>query len=157
MTWERKHYIGTINGNRIVIEVSIKYIDKKKATWDSLTELKKYIVASFVGSIGRNFHGQIDMELKKLLQTNKIEFAKGWNKKRLLNLLSLWDAWHLNDLKAGTLKQIEFLEKKETASYDEQVEALKKANLLVDRDYEYGTKWLLKPLTAKAIHAIKTI
>jgi len=52
--------------------------------------------------------GQIEMSLKK---TDFQNFGKGWDQKLVDKFLNVWRKWHLNDMKAGTPRQMKFLEK----------------------------------------------
>lgn len=109
--------------------------------------------------------GQIDTTLRE----DKREtwtYKPGWDEAMMTRLLEVWGRWHLNDLKAGTPKQEEFIrEWNETNRYDyvEACNALGEAGLLVDYDYlppdedgenrgyRYGTAWLTEEVPAGVI------
>lgn len=72
----------------------------------------------------------------------------------ILALADTWDRWHLNDTKAGTVKQTEALsdlDAKGLDYYRAAMSHLEAKGLLVDRGYSYGSAWLLEPLPVDAI------
>jgi hypothetical protein len=115
---------------------------------------------SISGVEGPNRHGgargacgQINMRLKP---TGFTSFAKGWDASKVAQFLKIWDAWHLNDMNAGTPKQTALLKAKfytEDRKYPENdythaCEFLDAHGLLIDKhpvtgeDYRYGTACL---------------
>ncbi|MGL5713295.1 MAG: hypothetical protein ACRCX7_12635 [Cetobacterium sp.] len=64
---------------------------------------------------------------------------------RVGRIVEIWNEWHLNDLKAGTKKQTEYLNKVGVVGYDEAVKALKDVGLYEDSGYRYGSDWLFNP------------
>jgi hypothetical protein len=69
-------------------------------------------------------------------------------------LITLWRVWHLNDMKAGTLKQEKALNTKafqvfkgNTDYYKAACSYLKKKGLYKDGKYTYGTRWLTRKLS----------
>ena len=79
--------------------------------------------------------------------------------KVIKEILNIWDKYHLNDMKAGTLKQEKVLnewkERPKGFSYGEDVEYLKSKNLYNDRGYKYGTKWLTSSLPKNIVEKIE--
>lgn len=83
-------------------------------------------------------------------------------------LIEMWRKYHLNDMCTGTDKQSEVLEKEQSKAeqigvqsygftYEVKCKILKSHGLLFDRGYEYGTRWLIKPIPEddlKFIHRI---
>jgi len=65
------------------------------------------LVLHVSGNIGNQTGGQIDGELKRLIEADAIEYRPGWNADRLTQLLEVWERWHLNDSKAGCRHQNE--------------------------------------------------
>ena len=66
-------------------------------------------------------------------------------------LYRLWKAYHLNDLKSGTVKQEKALEDAKKSgvkicSYDDSCKYLESIGLLVDDGYEYGSSWLYREI-----------
>lgn len=76
------------------------------------------------------------------------------------SLLSLWDKWHLNDMKAGTEKQEEALieahskGKLKDYDYDKAVKYLKSIRLYTDKGYKYGSAWLKRALPSNIIEEV---
>jgi hypothetical protein len=71
------------------------------------------------------------------------EYGNGWDKDSVADFRQVWDRWHLNDMRAGTPKQEEYI-RDNISKYDYVAvcSALKEAGLLVDDGYKYGSKWL---------------
>lgn len=71
-------------------------------------------------------------------------------------VIDIWREYHLNDLTAGSKKQMEALEsfKYKNNYYKEACEYLKKRRLLIDDGYKFGSKWLVKPLKNGIIEKI---
>jgi len=65
------------------------------------------LVLHVSGNVGNQTGGQIDGELKRLMETAAIEYRPGWNPDRLTQLLEVWERWHLNDSKPGCRHQNE--------------------------------------------------
>ena len=92
--------------------------------------------------------GQIIDELKDCSWT----FSQGWDKDSLTRFVSIWDQYHLNDMKAGTPKQLECLKGMNRANltdyYYESCKYLEERKLLFDLDensghmHKYGHGWL---------------
>ena len=80
--------------------------------------------------------------------------AGGFEYSDVLKIQNIWNRWHLNDLRAGTPKQEEFVrEWKLTHNYDYTIvcEALEEAGLLYDNGYKYGSSWLKEELPTDVI------
>jgi len=86
--------------------------------------------------------GQIDMSLSSWEQYSQITSAEGWGIPMYARLFDIWGRYHLNDLQAGTPRQMEFLRDCKVAPYDEQCVRLEAAGLLYDKGYCYGSGWL---------------
>jgi len=148
---------------RAVIELELE--KEKGRDWVDLRE-KEFIVISLSGdlyfsSTGRGrpawiSSGQIDMTLRELDKND-------WNiPYELEQLLKIWEEYHLNDLTAGTKKQMEALKEKDpellkTSNYDKAVEYLKSIGLYEDRGYRYGEGWLIKPIPDEVMARLKAI
>lgn len=77
-------------------------------------------------------------------------------------LCDLWERWHLNDLTAGTSKQMKVIRKLGECPvpsdwYPWACLSLKSNDLLVDRGYTFGHEWLYEVLPAKVVTRIKTL
>lgn len=87
--------------------------------------------------------GQINMNMHP---RQFVEWAEGWDAKRLRTVLAIWERWHLNDLKAGSPVQEAFVREWKAAGkvYDYTVlcDEMGEAGLSPDADgYVYGTAW----------------
>lgn len=47
---------------------------------------------------GHGVGGQMNDTIKELAAANEIEYSPEWNKEKLMRVLSIWEAWHLNDM-----------------------------------------------------------
>ena len=92
--------------------------------------------------------GQIDMHLKP----EDISAAPGWSRGKIAEFLKIWNRWHLNDMKAGSPAQEEYLRDNPIEAvypeshYEKACQALEAAGLLVDNGYKYGSAWLTEEL-----------
>jgi hypothetical protein len=79
----------------------------------------------------------------------------------IAELCDLWERWHLNDLVAGTRKQMEAIRGMEKGPnldwYTWACAQLALRDLLVDREYTFGHEWLYEPLPAKVVARIKAL
>lgn len=159
----KKEFFRTEYPLRVEIEITLKKKKGKQLSID-LEEIKDPICLSISGTI---------YERKTWIHTGQIEDileeakSNGWkklfiDKEKLRKLLVIWKKWHLNDLRAGTRKQMEVINKwqkkmkKDNLSYEEECKVLKEKNLLIDRGYEYGTKWLYEPLPKEVIEFVRS-
>lgn len=92
------------------------------------------------------------------IDPEEIIYAPGWNKELLIRFLEIWDRWHLNDLRAGTPKQLEILKKNESkfiecekCYYSWASELLKSEGLQIDDGYIYGSGWLTEEVPQEVI------
>ncbi len=73
-------------------------------------------------------------------------------------ICELWDRWHLNGMKAGNRKQLEYIEQHGiNGDYDAICKALDAASLLVVDGYKYGSAWLYEPVPAKVVNELKKL
>lgn len=117
---------------------------------------------SLTGSHGRGSGGQIDMRFKHRspadddprttnpIGVHEFRFYPGWDANKWLDLLDVWNRWHLNDMKAGSPAQEQFLRANPVntvapeSHYDKATQALEAAGLNPDPEtgYRYGSKRL---------------
>jgi hypothetical protein len=93
--------------------------------------------------------GQIDMHLRSELHT--ITPAPGWDALKLRQFFNVWQRWHLNDIRAGSQVQEDYLREnpipKQDYAYPEShyevaSKVLVDAGLNPDPDgYRYGHAW----------------
>lgn len=80
--------------------------------------------------------------------------ADGFEYSDILKIQSIWERWHLNDMRAGTPKQEAFIREWRLSnkySYNEACKALNEAGLLIDNGYRYGTSWLKEEVPKEVI------
>lgn len=78
----------------------------------------------------------------------------GFDYEDIIKIQQIWKRWHLNDMRAGTPRQEQFIREWKLSNkydYEKAREALKKANLLYDNGYEYGSSWLKEKLPLEII------
>lgn len=73
-------------------------------------------------------------------------------------ICDIWEGWHLNDMRAGTVRQIELLKAMPLPyEYTKACEFLKECNAFDDRGYKYGYEWLIEPIPTDILSEIKTL
>ena len=102
--------------------------------------------------------GQILDEIKELIPNNKL----------FNQIHNIWKKYHLNDMTAGSPKQVEYLktiQKPDDAEfYTWECEQLKKVNLLHDesylydgKPYKYGSAWLTTEIPTEVKQEINNL
>ena len=100
--------------------------------------------------------GQIVDEVKECIQHSD------WTPEMLAKFVAIWNKWHLNDTRAGSPMQMEFLEKMPiedyTNYYDIASKRLELAGLNPDpnylhngKPYAYGNAWLSADVPVEAL------
>ncbi len=84
------------------------------------------------------------------------------NNDAVKELCDIWERWHLNGLKAGTVEQAKALEDMPAAVYpeshnDKALAWLRAKDLETDRGYKYGSKWLHEPLPVRVVDSVQNI
>lgn len=106
--------------------------------------------------------GQIQDCLEDLVPGN------GWTQEMVDEFLNIWREWHLNDMVAGSPRQMAFLRDYRAENgwngYEEECRALAEAGLLEDEEhliegkpYKYGTSWMKKELPAEVLGFLRGI
>lgn len=136
-----------------LIKVTVTLLDDKtsgeKLSAIDLTPVKRVRRFSIVGDYYENNRlvscGQCLTDFAEV-----VESLTGERKKAALEFLAIWDRWHLNDLRAGTIKQGQaiqkFLDSGWRYDYTDACKKLEEIGLYEDRGYKYGHKWLYEPL-----------
>lgn len=147
---------GYDQGN-VHLDISLKQKDETVMGVDGQL-YKNPLVLSISGDVG-NTAGQIHDQLKKQLSAGNLKLDDDIDKDDFRKFLDIWDKWHLNDMNAGTIKQMELVNdhidddkyKNEKDWYDKAVAILEDNNLLEDDGYRFGSKWLYNPLPKDVI------
>jgi hypothetical protein len=118
---------------------------------------KPLLTLSIVGDIQYGFRdgecgGQCVDEIRKI-----------WGHiPEVAELCDLWNRWHLNDIRAGTKAQMEFIRKLGKCPvssdwYTWACSSLKVNNLLIDQGYTFGNAWLFELIPATVVKRIKAL
>jgi hypothetical protein len=79
----------------------------------------------------------------------------------LKRLCELWRKWHLNDMNAGTEAQqaaLASMPKEDGGDwYGRACTHLAGCDLLTDRGYKFGSKWLVRALPAEVVSELETL
>lgn len=106
----------------------------------------------------RGGFGQIDVT-----QNDYIQYAPGWDAELVSKFAQVWERWHLNDMRAGTPAQMQFLRenpvdaKYPESYYDVASAALKAAGLNPDNGYEFGSAWLKEEVPAEVLEFLASL
>lgn len=116
-----------------------------------------------MGFAHRN-HADNDPRTSNPIKVGQIRFAKGWTPKKWLDLLDAWKRWHLNDMRAGSPVQEDWLRTHLVIAvypenhYDKASAALKRAKLNPDPDgYKYGSAWRSEAVPAEVLTFIQSL
>jgi len=136
------------------IVVDINVYKKKIICWETLKQVESYVF-SFTGEIKDYCYGQVQNEILIKAKNNK-------ERDYFIDIVYLWEKYHLNDLKAGTKVQEKLVHSyfetiNEPYSYEEACRYLKSINLLTHKGYTYGTKWLGMPVYEEEFKQISKI
>lgn len=135
-----------IQGTRIEIEAEFKALDRATVTTIDLEEIAgAFNRLSISGTMSAGISGQCVDSIREL--------AEEHDAAPVIAICDQWERWHLNDMKAGTRRQSEFLATvPQVSEYTEKSEALHRAGLNPDagtakgKSYKYGSAWLFEPL-----------
>ena len=100
------------------------------------------ISLSMVGSIGSACVGQINEDLRRFIESGDVILDKNISRDMVMQLLDIWDNWHLNDMNAACEHQKLLvrhlykngLEYKDVINYPE-------IQMCPICGYSYGTEW----------------
>jgi hypothetical protein len=103
----RTYTVGTIDtgrARRAVVEVKVEYTapgELRHGQERPNGTLGITASAQRPGARDWDAGGQMDDELRAEMARGGIEYREGWDAETLARLLDAWDAWHLNDMRAG--------------------------------------------------------
>ncbi len=146
MTTEKRKIAFTANGQRIAITVEFreKAFQGIGQTVDLEPVPETGLVLSITGEVAGSA-GQCADEVREAGEgCPPVEF-----------LCDIWDRWHLNDMRAGSRQQTEFLNSlpKARADYSARAALLNAAAL--NEPYRYGSAWLFEPIPENTIAALR--
>lgn len=125
-----------------------------RISWDGLR-------LSITGVEGPHHCGQITDVLR-----DPMDYADGWSNALCVRLAQAWDRWHLNDMRAGTAEQMDFLRQfpKGTHNathpgnwYGWACERLKEAGLHTDNGYRFGSAWLREDVPQSVLEFLHSL
>lgn len=160
ITLGKVDYEGT--GRKInEVEVGVEIRNKENAiNWDTLETVHDVPEIAITGRVWNCKKtdtvaaGYILPRLPKFLPL-------GENKNNLNRLVSIWREYYNNDVKVGTIRQVEALQAAgitgDNYYYDEAVRHLKLIGLYEDNGYKYGSGYLYEPIPESIIAEIKKI
>lgn len=89
------------------------------------------------------------------------DYANGWTADLVTQFRAVWKEWHLNDMRAGSPAQEEFLKANPITDhlnrYSAACKALADAGLNPDNGYKYGSKWLRVEVPQHVIAFLKSL
>jgi hypothetical protein len=126
------------------VDIGLETLEREKVSIDG-ERVTDGVTVSICGACPTSL-GQCADSIRSDLEAGKINLVLP--KEDVERLLDIWDRWHLNDMKAGTRAQEEFIDQHglRGKEYTDKVAALKDAGLLEDGGYKYGTAWLYEPV-----------
>lgn len=145
-------YICTYGCNRTPVFCNIKY-ENKRLSITGVEGPKRN--GDAWGSCG-----QIEMHYKTLQERTAITPAGGWTPELIGQFFDVWDRWHLNDMRAGSQVQMEYLRANPVKheDYTKRCERLAAAGLNPDLDgYKYGHAWKFEEVPASVIEFLKSL
>lgn len=93
-------FTANINHQTSNVFIEIKIQEKDKGPVLSMMGVE----GPFWNGDCRGGCGQINMHMDNEY-LSQIRFREGWNQEMVNTLLSIWDKWHLNDMRAGCIHQ----------------------------------------------------
>jgi hypothetical protein len=148
--------VTTKDGRRYTGSIELTIEVRKKTNSNGLTiDLERtpseLVCVSLVGSTYRNQREDCGGQCQDTI-------AQIWaNEPSVQRIVALWERWHLNDMRAGTRAQEEYLRQYRPAYlppysyYDAACVNLTAAKLHPDRDYRYGSQWLYEDVPQEVL------
>ena len=121
----------------------------------NLNHLNNLSITGVIGPRhGGNCQGGCGQIIRELQPSQFTRFQKPWTYQKVEEFLQVWRRWHLNDMRAGTPAQEQWLrdhqqeaeEEHRRGRYTWACEALGAAGLNPDQGYSYGSRWLKEEL-----------
>ena len=109
--------------------------------------------------------GQMQDSLRREFKDGKLKLKSTVSNEDFRMLLDIWDKYHLNDIKAGTEKQLDLISQHRNDDkyadkdvfLDRPEAILKDHNANPDRDWKYGSGFLYRPIPDDVQEFIRTI
>jgi len=132
---------------------AINYIDLQPVSKDKAIEL------SICGNIWNSKHTDCERAGQCIDTIAELFPAR----KDVRRIKEVWEQYHLNDMRAGTKKQVDAIEAWRTETnttgyaYDEEKKYLESIDLLTDNGVIWGHQWLFMPIPTNIIDEIKDL
>jgi len=147
----------------------------------NLEEKKKGLCLSIVGVQGPWSNGDCVGPCGQIIDSLKeiTTYAEGWDKESVAFFCHIWERWHLNDMKAGSPAQEDYLRDNPVSytspqtHYDQACKALGEVGLHPDMSiqvqrkekdgtvrtvgYAYGSQWLYEPLPSNVVNYLQSL
>lgn len=127
----------------IRVEGTLKWQQWERAIRETTThnEMTQYVVLSLSGVVRRfgagTAWGQISGEIVEAIRgTSDVKWHNGFSLDRAMNLVTIWDRWHLNHMRAGCVHC--------PAEHDSPC----------PYGYKWGSRWLFEPIPVTVIDEI---
>lgn len=148
-------------GRTVHLHIELRELQQSTRSYIDLSpvDIDQGVVINITGHIRGSGYGQIIEKFE-----NYIPFFANYNIDSAKKIAEIWHKYHLNDLQAGTKLQQDTLEENRNEWYKENEDNyghkkafLENRNLLIDRNYQYGTGWLYKPVPQEIIDFIYSL
>lgn len=93
-------------------------------------------------------------QIENYLLEDVVKYMDGWDHDSVKKLQDIWKRWHLNDMRAGTPEQEDFIRewmKSNRYDYTAACNALKEAGLYEIDGYKYGHGWLMEEIPYEVV------
>lgn len=167
--------IKTYGGRGASVYIEVEYIDGRLSLHGVIGPLFSGGSLGGCGQICMEFEHENpddnDYRYDHPIKPEEINFAKGWNRKLWLKLLTIWKKWHLNDMQAGCEHQRAMgwnkikLDDSKPLSYDNMASwkrpedhpkgVLTKPCPICG--YKYGTAWLKVDVPSEVLNFLRNL
>lgn len=152
---------GKAGGRTAHIHIELKPLKKPVRNYTdlSLVDISQAVILTITANIRGCGSGQIVESFEKYIpffENSSIDSAK--------KIASIWRNYHLNNFQPGTKLQMDCLKENSNLwkinngnNYDHQKRCLENRNLLINREYQYGTGFLYKSVPQDIIDFIYSL
>lgn len=159
---EPKFHIKTpicVTSEGELVTLSVKIFEKDNLIdYDTFKSVSGHTLS--ISGNSKGMSGQIRKELLEDLEQNPESFESRLSHDEIRQLLTLWEEHHLNDLIPYSKHQEpavkEVYSKNPNASHEDIKQAINKLEL-PENLYQYGSKWLYKPIPLGALNQIQEL
>jgi len=157
--FEKTYKIGNIGKQTVYVTIEINKVNRNTRDWN-LNKINEYYTLSLTGEVkrGRRWEegGQIDSTIREALERAEFVPSEDLLYSDIVDLLDIWEQWHLNDLTPGTQRQMLALRQAGIkGDYEKELEYLRSVGLEYDRGYHFGYSWLVRPIPEALIKRLQ--